>query len=264
MWTFKKELFKTTSLDTTVLCGGSVSASGNKGIYELELEAGLGLGTMGIVVNSKNLPDRFQLYHDDVLVADTKYIGDILIPGPPVGINGQVMIGDYDLQVYQYDGSGFNATSETRTITVTQDDIANNNTEAICGYTTLFFEKETSTPTKVKLVITGLSESTIWDLLEFVCPFTSTGNGAYSIYYGFLNEANKALKNNPSSRALSKKLYFSDDPLNIGTTKFYLDERTEEFDFSLLKWNSTNRFINNTFLWYELDQYGNILSQGPI
>lgn len=264
MWTFKKELFKTISLDSIVSCGGSVSATGSRGIYELELEAGLDTGRTGVVINSRNVPDRFQIYYDDELVADTKFIGDALVPGPPVDVNGMSMLGNYDLNVYSYNGVSFDDTSEIITITIGQDDLANNETEATGGYTTLFFNKETAEPTKIKLVVTGVNNSTIWDLIEFICPFTSSIKGAYGVYYGFLEEANKTLKNMPNGRAMSKKLYYSVDPLNPLSSKYYLDERSEEFDFSLLGWTSSKRFINNQEFWIEIDTYGNVLSQGAI
>lgn len=264
MWTFKKELFKTTSLDSIVSCGGSVSATGTRGIYELELEAGLGTGRTGIVINSRNVPDRFQIYYDNELVADTKFIGDALVPGPPVDVNGTSMLGNYDLNVYSYNGVNFNGTSEIRNITIDQNDLANNETEATGGYTTLFFDKETTEPTKIKLVVTGIVGNTIWDLIEFICPFTSSIKGSYGVYYGFLEEANKTLKNMPNGRAMSKKMYYSVDPLNPPNSKYYLDERSEEFDFSLLGWTSSKRFINNQEFWIEIDKYGNVLSQGAI
>jgi len=261
MWTFKKNIFRLENSLPTIGCGGTISTSGFSGIYEILLNPGSDIGITGIRGDSQNIPDRFQLYYDDVLVADSKFIGGNLFVGPPVDIDGGTLLGNYDLDVYEFNGIDFTATGEVRNIDVIQADIADNITEPTDGNTFLYFNKTTIEPLTIKLVITGLSPTTAWELNEFICPFDESliPDGSEVFVYGFLPEAEKVNNQTPLGKAISKKLYLGTTPV-----KFYCDLRGDATYFVNLGWTATNRFINDGTTWYELDISGNIISSGLI
>ncbi len=149
-------------------CGDSLDTSGNAGIYEVDINFGTGIGYCGIRYNAYTVPDRFQLYVDGVLVADSKFVGDGLQGDPPT-YNG--LIADHgELPIYQYNGSTFIDSGETQTVTVTQDDVADGVNEPIDNQGVIYFNKTTATPTTAKLVVTGVLGSTAWIVNEVICP----------------------------------------------------------------------------------------------
>lgn len=155
------------TIDIGLSCEGGVNASGNVGIYELEMSVGTDLGETGINYNAFGVPDRFEIYYDDVKVADSKYVGNSLTGSPP-GYPG--LLGEKTLSVFKYNGSSFDATGEQRTVNVTQNDIADGSSQfPTAGVGSLLFDKTTNTPTKIKIVITGPVGGTAWNI-SGICP----------------------------------------------------------------------------------------------
>lgn len=150
-------------------CGGTVAVSGTQGIYQVNLQVGSATGYTGIRYNAQGIPDRFQLYYNNVLVADSKYVGDLLTGTPP---SYPELLGTKSLQVREYNGTTFINTGETRNIIITQDDIANGTTEPTAGSGLIYFNKVTVNPTTVQLVVTGPISSTAWSLQNpgVICP----------------------------------------------------------------------------------------------
>lgn len=149
-----------------VPCTGGIDANGGTGIYEAVINVGTGTGYTGIEFNAQGVPDRFQIYYDDVLVGDSKYVGDSLAGSPP-GYAG--LLGPKTLNVFSYDGSVFVNTGTTRDIDVVQSDIANGTTESTNGNGILYFNKTAATPTTIKVVVTGPVGGTAWNIWG-ICP----------------------------------------------------------------------------------------------
>lgn len=267
MWTFKKELFKTDDTKPTIPCGESLSVSGLNGIYELTVQVGTGKGITGFVVDAQSVPDRFQIKYDGSIVADTKFIGDGLKLGPPIFFSG--LLGTKNLAVYEFNGTTFDPTGEVRNITNIQTDISNNTTEATDGNTFVYFNKTTEYPVEVKLIVTGGTGTTAWDLKEFVCPIPliSLPNGTEKIFYGFLPLENKGdnFKDDGFGQifCISRKLF-----INSVSGRIYKDVRGISGVFSegsgISGWTATNRYINDGVNWYEVDEAGFVLSSGLI
>lgn len=59
----------------TVLCSERFSYSGASGTFQFNLEIGSGIGFSGIKMQPYSVPDRFKIYFNGVLVADSKFIG---------------------------------------------------------------------------------------------------------------------------------------------------------------------------------------------
>ena len=136
-----------------VSCSNGINASGSDGIYETTVNLGTDLGSAGISYNAFSVRDRFQLYFDDVLVADSLYVGS----------SGN-QIGTFTLPVLEYNNGSFTATGEERTIVNTQSDIS-----GTPGSGTLTFEKTSALPTTMKVVVTGTTSGTAWSF-NGICP----------------------------------------------------------------------------------------------
>lgn len=157
----------TVTMNIGISCGDSLSASGGVGIYEVTLNFGSGTGICGIAFDALNVPDRFQLYWDGNLVADSKYRGDGLAGDPP-GYTG--LLGDHTLNVFEYNGSTFVDTGVDEMITVIQDDIADGVTEPTAGDGIITFNKTTALPATVTLRVTGPVSGTAWNITDVYCP----------------------------------------------------------------------------------------------
>jgi hypothetical protein len=174
-----------------VPCGGSISFSGNVGIYyAYAIVVGTQTGTITAQFDSFDVPDRFQLYWNGILQADSLYVGDNLYSG-----NYDISLvnnSPYSLTKYEYGASGFTNTGNTETVTVTSNDLApsvgtrsngsNGNqigvvanypssaASAFNGQVQLSFNKNLASPTTITIIATGPISGTGWDLDSFTCP----------------------------------------------------------------------------------------------
>lgn len=235
-----------------VSCSEGISASGSTGIYTMLINVGTDIGYTGIIFNSFGIPDRAQIYYDDILVVDSLYTGDSLAAGPPVSYPG--LLGPHlALPVFEYDGAAFVATGDTEDIDVIQADIVDNTTTPINGNRTLLFNKTTTTPTVIRVVVTGPVDSTAWDI-DGVCPVAEEDlvAGEDKFVWGFFNLANQ------DSNTTSMGLFLGTSPV-----KFYTNALGDT-NFTQLGWSATNKYINDGVTHWELDINGNILSSGPV
>lgn len=242
----------TITISIGVTCGGSVTAGGSVGIYEVILNLGTDTGWCGVQFNAQGVPDRFELYWNDVKVADSLYVGDQLDPGPPVSYPG--LLGEKTLDVYEYNGSSFIDTGDDETFTIVQDDIADNVTEATDGNGFLVFNKTAATPTTVRLRAIGPVGGTAWNLQNVICPTPEEElvEGEDFFAFGFFTEANRA------DTDKSVKLWRGTSPDKFYTNKF------GQTNFTMYSEFSTNKFINDLTNWYELDATGNIVDTGTL
>lgn len=150
-----------------VPCGQALQASGNVGIYILDIVVTTDTGMTGIQYESFSVPDRFILEYDGQVVADSKYVGDGLTGNPPsyTGLLGT----HSNLPVNEYQGTGFVPNGATQTINVSQSDIANGTTEPTDGGGTLLFNKTTAFPTIVRLTVFAPVGGTAWNITG-ICP----------------------------------------------------------------------------------------------
>lgn len=245
----------TVTINVGVSCGDTLTASGGTGIYEVTVNFGTAIGFAGIRVNAQSVPDRFELIWNGVTVADSKYIGDGLNPGPPVSYAG--LLGEKTISVFEYNGTSFVDTGTTETFTVIQADIADNVTEPMDGNYYITFNKTTPLPTTVTLRTTG-SAGTGWDIQDVICPIPAEDliDGVSTLYYGFFPEANKGL----NTRSIG--LVF-DAPNNKFYSNIFGLDSMAVFT-GTAAWTSTNNYINNGVTWWRIDVNGNILETGTI
>ena len=155
--------------DTTIACGGSLDFNGSKGIYQVDITVGTGTGYTGVEYDANDLPDRFQIYYNGLLIKDSKYVRDGIRGNPPdyFGLVGT----DVTIPIYQYNNTVFENTGETARVIVTQSDVADRSPEEpTAGRGILYFNKTEAFPATFTVVITGVRESTGWKLRRIICP----------------------------------------------------------------------------------------------
>lgn len=247
----------TVTIVVGLTCGGTVTAGGGVGIYTIDINLGTDTGWAAILVDAQSVPDRFKLYWGETLVADSKYVGDGLNPGPPVSYPG--LLGEKTYDIFEYNGSPtppyFDDTGDDETFTVIQDDIANNTTEPTNGNHYLIFNKTTALPTSVRLEVTG-TDSTSWGIQNVICPTPAEElvEGEWVFLYGFFNEAGKA------GVSKSIKLFRGSSPDKFYTSIFGNYAST----MALFSWSTLNCFVNDATNWYQLDINGNIVDTGTL
>lgn len=243
-------------LSVGVDCSGEINASGNTGIYEAIINVGTAIGLTGITFNAQSIPDRFEIFYNDEKVADSKYVGDGLVKGPPVSYPNLLGLKS-GFEIFNYNGSPtppyFNNTGNIEPdFTVVQSNIANNSNEATSGQGTLLFNKTTATPTTIKVKVTGTS-GTGWSL-SGVCPISETDRiaGANKTVFGIFNEVNKL------NDYRSIGLFLGSSPV-----KFYTNIRGD-VNFNKYGWTLSSKFLNDGVTWWEIDATGNIIATGTI
>lgn len=246
----------TVSITVGLSCGESLSASGGVGINEILVNFGTGIGFCGIELNAQSVPDRFELYWNDVKVADSLYIGDNISPGPPTSYPG--LLGEKTLSVLEYNGSPtppmFDDTGVDETFTIIQDDIADNVTTPTDGNIFLVFNKTTSFPVSALLRIIGPVGGTAFNINDIICPIPEEDltDGEYKFVFGFFTEANKG------NSTKSIKLYLGASPVKFYTNIFGYT------NFNMFGEFSTNKYINDGTTWWQIDDTGNIVSTGSL
>ena len=156
----------TVNIQIGLTCSEGIDLFGRIGVYEFDMVLGTSLGYTGITYNAFGLPDRFQLIYDGVVVADTKFVGDNLNGYEDNLLND----GPFLLDVYRYVGDAFELTGETRSVSVTAADIADDSAQyPRDGQGTLVFNKETTSPTLMKIRVTAPIGTTGWNILG-ICP----------------------------------------------------------------------------------------------
>lgn len=235
-----------------VSCSDAINASGGTGIYEAIINVGTAIGFTGIKYNAQGVPDRFQIFHNDILVADSKYVGDALAPGPPTSYGG--LLGTKSgFRIFNYMGGAFVDTGNVEPdFTVIQSDIANNINEPIDGNGTLLFNKSTATPTNIKIRVTGTS-GTAWSL-EGICPIPAedaiAGNDKF--VFGLFDLSTRGNSNK------SINVFLGTSP-----AKFYTNRRGD-VDFTWYGWTETFKYFNDGVNWWEITNDGTILSTGTL
>ena len=189
----------------SIPCGGALVTNGQVGYYEINTDVGTGTGIGYLNCFAGNIPDRFQIYWNNTLVADSLFVGDYLnVNGTQRDnyVNG--ILGTTSYNKYIYVGSGGNApgnnqwnTNGTMSINFNNNDIAPNtstrasgsvgnqlnvsanylsSTDKSCdGDVQLSFNKPSAFPTTIKIVVMGGKSgsgggTTGWEIKQLICP----------------------------------------------------------------------------------------------
>ncbi len=155
----------------------SFSADDQAGTYYTNVELGLDTGLVTVDYNAGNIPDRFQIMYDGVIVADSLFVGGYFTGNPPDadtalweggGGSGMFVGKTYNnIPDYEWDGAAFVATGPTTNHTVMQADVAPFGQTAGAG--TLSFVKPNALPSSMTIIVTSLPANTGWSF-DPNCP----------------------------------------------------------------------------------------------
>jgi hypothetical protein len=226
MKAFKRGAYKYGEIEEVkgTSCNNTLNVSGEEGIYEVDIEIGTEIGSTGVRYKSFSIPDRFQLFFDGELVADSKFVGDVdVYRDELVGIKNK------ELPVYEYNGTSFIDNGKLETISISNSDIANGTpSEPTSGSGVLRFDKSKTTVTTMKLRVTGVIGSTLWSASP-VCPEAEVPEMDNSlpprhITYDFMYH--RYLRNSACSELENGVMgqYYSTGNLSVGT-QFYKDKQ---------------------------------------
>jgi hypothetical protein len=189
----------------SIPCGGTLVTNGQVGYYEITTDVGTGTGIGYLNCFAGDIPDRFQIYWNNTLVADSLFVGDYL------NVNGATrtnyvngILGTTSYNKFIYVGSGGNApgnnqwnTNGTMSISFNNNDIATNSStrasgsvgnqlnvspnylssidKSCDGDVQLFFNKTSAFPTTIKIIVMGGKSSsgggtTGWSIKKLICP----------------------------------------------------------------------------------------------
>ena len=191
-------------LPPAIPCNGSLSTSGSKGYYEIINSIGTATGNVSVTFNASGIPDRFQIYWNDILVADSLFVGNNLnTDGSARTGYINTIVATTDLPKYLYVGTGGNATfngvantawntNGTASVKFTTLSIAPNTktrasgsvngqigvvanyplstSKSCAGEVKLLFNKTSSNPATIKIVIIGCTATTGWSITNLTCP----------------------------------------------------------------------------------------------
>jgi hypothetical protein len=182
-----------------VECGGSLSTGGNQGYYEVNAVVGSDTGIVQVMFDSVGVPDRFQIFWDNTLVADSLFVGDDIVNDTGRNSFISALSSITSLNKFIYVGSGGNApgnpawnTNGTINVTYNSSDVASNDgvrssgavgnqinvaanypnatSKSSDGNVILEFNKTTANPTSIKIVVVGPTSSTGWQINNVYCP----------------------------------------------------------------------------------------------
>ena len=165
---FKRASYKYGEIEelNQISCNSALNVDGAEGIYEVEVTIGTEIGSTGLRYESFNIPDRFQLFFDGNLVADSKYVGDNLSSYKTTLLNTTNKV----LPIFKYDGTTFIDSGLTDTISITNSDIASGiPSEPTAGKGEIKFNKTKANVTVMKLRVTGVLGGTLWNAAP-LCP----------------------------------------------------------------------------------------------
>ena len=155
----------------------SFSSDDQAGRYLTEVELGLDTGLVVLDYNAGNIPDRFQIMYDGVIVADSLYVGGYFTGNPPDantalwegGSGSGMFVGKTynNIPDYSWNGTQFVATGATNNYTVNQIDVAPFGQTAGAG--TISFTKNNASPSTMTVIVTALPANTGFDFTPN-CP----------------------------------------------------------------------------------------------
>jgi hypothetical protein len=164
-------------------CGGDINASGNQGVYLLNVDTGdtpTDVGAIIVKLDPFGVPDGVRAtyngvvfnklsspvdgYHGSTNANNPTFIGNT---GQDCGISGS----SYTLDEYQYSGGSFVATGNTQNITVDSGDVSLGNSPGEC---VMVIPKTLPTPSDVALEFIGPCSGTAFNI-SVSCPELLTG-----------------------------------------------------------------------------------------
>lgn len=168
---------------SSIACSEILSFSNDDqaGRYYTEVTVGTEGGTVTLNYDAGDIPDRFQIEYDGVIVADSKLVGDYLTGNPPNadtalwegGAGSGQFVGKVynNLPNYIWNGVTFIADGNTTDNTVTQSDVADFGSTSGTG--SISFTKPAGAPTTMTIITTAFPSNTGFSFTPS-CPTSLT------------------------------------------------------------------------------------------
>lgn len=162
-------------------CGGSISATGGVGVYQLNLDAGSLSTSVGAVIvkfNPQAIPDGIKAVYNGSTYNKLSspffgYIAGTDPLGPTYTGNASSSCtilnsgGSISAAKYLYNGTSFVNTGTTETVVVTTNQVVNKPSGT--GICVMVIPKTSATPSNINFFIYGLCSSTLFDI-SVSCP----------------------------------------------------------------------------------------------
>lgn len=158
---------------TSINCGENLefSSQSGAGTYYIDVDLGGGTGNVTLDYFSGNIPDRFKIHYNGVVVADSKFVGGYLTGDPPNasisswlsggGTNNFVGSTYTNIMDKTYQNGDFVNLGTSKNYVVTQNDVAEFGSTSGTG--SISFNKSTPSPTKMTVEVISLASNTGWN-----------------------------------------------------------------------------------------------------
>ena len=157
-------------------CGGTISASGNQGIYYVSTDLGSDIGAVVIRFNPQTVPDGILAVYDSTIyngVSSPSFgwlQGTAGLPtyiGATSGDCGIVAGSPYTLNEFEYNGSSFVSLGTTESVSILAGQI--DFTASAPGNTVMVIPKTAASPSILDLTFIGPCVSTVFNI-SALCP----------------------------------------------------------------------------------------------
>lgn len=240
-------------------CGGTISASGNQGIYYLETELGAATGAVVVRFDPYGVPDGIMATFDSVnynaVVSPAfgwlqgsanlpTYIGDVSANcGVPSG-------SPYTLTEYEYDGTSFISLGTTTPVTIVSGQL--DFTATGPGNTVMVIPKTTASPSILSLQFIGPCAGTAFDI-EVNCP------AALASFDGSSMHASSTLACADAVDQIYYVAYVNGSASALGLYDLVFSDPNGEFKLAAGFYKTTDAGAND---WIEVDANGIIVFLG--
>jgi hypothetical protein len=174
-------------------CGSSISGSGGQGIYQINLDAGsTSTGAIVIKFDPFSVPDGIRVTYNGTVynklsspydgVHQSPNSGHFTVVGYTAGDCGLAGVTTTIPAAveYLYDGTVFNPTGGTQSVTIAPADVSLSSFSP--GVCVMVIPKPTNTPSNVFLEMLGPCSGTAWNI-DAVCPVALPTFGSSDVFF---------------------------------------------------------------------------------
>lgn len=240
-------------------CGGTINASGQQGVYYLNIDLGSGTGAVIVRFNPQSVPDGISALYNSVVYNGLSspnfgwlqgtagvptYIGST---GADCGI---VASSPYTLNEFEYDGTAFVPLGTTTNVSVASGQMEL--TASIPGTSVMVIPKVVSSPTILDLTIIGPCSGTVFNI-SVSCPAPLTSFDSSVV-------ASTSLL--ACSATVNQTYYVAHVNGTAGTLGLYdlvFSDPIGQFKLTAGYYKTTDAGTNN---WYQVDTNGVIIAFG--
>lgn len=242
-------------------CGGTISASGNQGIYYLNVDLGSDTGAVIVEFDPQSVPDGISALYDSVVYNGLSsptygwlqgtaglptYVGSASSPCSSTIVANS----PYTLNQFEYDGTDFAPLGTTTSVSVASGQLQL--TTAGPGNCVMVIPKIVSSPTILDLTFIGPCAGTVFSI-AVSCPAPLTS---------FVSSTVNATNGLACSATVNQTYYVAHVNGSGGTLGLYdlvFSDQNGQFKLNAGFYKSTDVGTNE---WYEVDTHGVVVDFG--